>query len=151
MSKSSAGRGPNSDATGAVEKSVLVVDDDPDICRFITEALNEAGYTVNCARDGVSALQKVRGEPPDLILLDVHMPGIDGWDVLNQLRSAAGPQEPIVIMTGQYEGQERALASGAQGYLAKPFDLDDLVECVDLHANIQMTAGSDEEFPVHER
>ena len=76
----------------------------------------------------------------DLILLDVRMPGVDGWQVLDELRSAAGEQTPVVVMTAQYTGQDRALQSGAQGYLAKPFELADLISCVDLHSQLHLGA-----------
>jgi len=120
------------------ERVVLVVDDDAALCQFVTDALEPEGYKTVRANDGAAALMAVEVAKPDLILLDVNMPGIDGWDVLAQLRAKAGPHRSIVVMTGQYEGQERALESGAQGYLAKPFDLDDLLECVDLHSSIKM-------------
>jgi CheY-like chemotaxis protein len=118
------------------QRIVLVVDDDAAIRGFIAEALGGEGYQVMEAADGQGALDAVEITTPDLILLDVQMPGIDGWDVLRHLRAKAGPHQPIVVMTGQYSGQERALGTGAQGYLAKPFDLDDLIECVDLHAHL---------------
>ena len=128
------------------ERVVLVVDDDAALCEFITDALKAEGYRAVCARDGRSALAAVETTIPDLILLDVRLPGIDGWDVLRQLRAKAGPQQPIVIMTGEYEGQDQALGSGAQGYLAKPFGLDDLLECVDLHSRITMDSNLGERF-----
>jgi DNA-binding response OmpR family regulator len=120
------------------QRVVLVVDDDESLCRFIADALQPEGYKTVRASDGQAALTAVDVANPDLILLDVNMPGIDGWDVLAQLRAKAGPGRSIVVMTGQYEGQERALQSGAQGYLAKPFDLDDLLESVDLHSGIKL-------------
>jgi two-component system OmpR family response regulator len=126
------------------QRVVLVVDDDDSLCQFIADALGPEGYTTVRAADGQAALSAVEVTAPDLILLDVQMPGIDGWEVLQQLRAKAGPHRPIVVMTGQYEGQERALGSGAQGYLAKPFDLDDLFECVDLHSSITMEGNPTE-------
>lgn len=127
-------------------KLIVIVDDDPGICSFVSETLRDAGYQTVCANDGGTALAIVQQHQPDLILLDVQMPGLDGWDVLAQLRSAAGPKQPIVIMTGQYAGQERALGSGAQGYLAKPFTLDDLLASVDLHAGIRMAENVNDEL-----
>lgn len=117
---------------------VLVVDDDPAVRSFVSEALSAGGYRTVTVSDGDAALLAVAEAKPDLILLDVQMPTINGWDVLRQLRAQAGPHQPIVVMTGSYDGQDRALSSGAQGYLAKPFDLDDLLECVDLHSSITM-------------
>ncbi len=128
---------PNKGQSG---KRILVVDDDDAIRNFICEALSEEGYRMQLAANGADALREVSQAAPDLILLDVRMPGVDGWQVLDELRSAAGPQTPVVVMTASYSGQDRALQSGAQGYLAKPFELDDLLECVDLHSRIQLGA-----------
>jgi two-component system OmpR family response regulator len=130
---SPAGARPSGTGRGRV---VLVVDDDAGVRSFIADALIGEGYRVVEAADGQAALSAVAVAAPDLILLDVNMPGINGWDVLQQLRVTAGPHQPIVVMTGQYTGQERALGTGAQGYLAKPFDLEDLIESVDLHSRL---------------
>jgi CheY-like chemotaxis protein len=129
---------------------VLVVDDDTTLCRFIADALEPEGYSIVRAADGRRALAAVEDANPDLILLDVNMPGIDGWKVLSELRAKAGPHRSIVVMTGQYEGQERALQSGAQGYLAKPFDLDDLLESVDLHSRIIIESNYTERLATRE-
>lgn len=136
---------------GDQSKLVLVVDDDPAIREFIGEALHDAGYRAIFATDGPTALESLVSNHPDLVLLDVQMPGMDGWDVLSELRVAAGPNQPIVIMTGQYAGQDRALASGAQGYLAKPFNLDDLIECVDLHASLHLDRTMQEQLPLQQQ
>jgi DNA-binding response OmpR family regulator len=133
------------DATA--RRVVLVVDDDPSVCQFICEALDAEGYGTMTASDGTSAFAALADTTPDLILLDVHMPGIDGWDVLRELRAKAGPHQPIVVMTGRYEGQDQALSSGAQGYLAKPFDLSDLLDCVELHSSIKMENDLRERLP----
>jgi DNA-binding response OmpR family regulator len=126
------------------QRTVLVVDDDVALLGFVSEALASEGYIVIEAVDGRSALDAVDAAAPDLILLDVQLPGIDGWNVLCELRAKAGPHRPIVVMTGQYSGQERALGSGAQGYLAKPFDLTDLLECVDLHSRLTIESNLSE-------
>jgi CheY-like chemotaxis protein len=129
---------------------VLVVDDDPALRQFVADALDSEGFRTVRASNGEAALAAVEVSRPDLILLDVNMPGIDGWDVLRRLRAKAGPHQPIVVMTGQYAGQEQALSSGAQGYLAKPFDLDDLIECVDLHSSIKIEGNLDERLGTSE-
>jgi CheY-like chemotaxis protein len=127
---------PGSDA-----RRILVVDDDPEIRRFIEAALGDAGYMVRLAANGSEALATVGEQRPDLILLDVRMPGVDGWQVLDALRSAAGAQTPVVVMTASFTGQDQALRSGAQGYLAKPFELSDLLDCVDLHSRLALDDG----------
>lgn len=127
---------PGSDA-----RRILVVDDDPEIRRFIAAALSDSGYAVQLAANGGEALSAVAEHRPALILLDVRMPGVDGWQVLDALRSAAGEQTPVVVMTASFSGQDQALRSGAQGYLAKPFELADLLECVDLHSRLALDDG----------
>lgn len=117
---------------------ILVVDDERDIQRFVSETLAGEGYKVTTADSGEAALRSVVQARPDLILLDVNLPGVDGWEVLSNLRAAAGEQTPVVVMTAGYHAQEQALASGAQGYLGKPFELDDLLSTVEAHAGLPM-------------
>jgi CheY-like chemotaxis protein len=125
-------------------RRVLVVDDDDAIRMVVASVLAEEGYLVEQAANGAAALAAVAADAPHLILLDVRMPGVDGWQVLDELRSAAGPKTPVVVMTASYSGQDRALRSGAQGYLAKPFELEDLLACVDLHSQLLLDAGLQE-------
>ena len=135
---------PDRGQNEAARRRVLVIDDDAGIRNFVSQALHEEGYEVSQAANGNEALSEVGKTKPDLILLDVRMPGVDGWQVLDELRSAAGHQTPVVVMTASYSGQDRALQSGAQGYLAKPFELADLLECVDLHSRLQLDSGHSE-------
>jgi CheY-like chemotaxis protein len=124
--------------------NILVVDDDEGVRKVITEALSAEGYTVRAVTNGEDALDSVRKSSPDLILLDVEMPRVDGWQVLEELRAAAGPQTPVVVMTAGFVAQDRALSSGAQGFLGKPFDLDDLLSTVEAHAGLPVRGGSEE-------
>ena len=133
----------SSQAESGEPRLILVVDDDPEVCQFISEALDAEGYRTVIASDGEQALRALADCKPNLILLDVQMPHMDGWCVLEQLRAQAGPAQPIVVITGRYEGQDRALSTGAQGYLAKPFDLQDLLDCVDLHSSIEMESNTE--------
>ena len=135
MSDGEANRGP---------VRVLVVDDDRGVRQMITEVLGAEGYIVEPATDGDEAITSARREPPHLILLDVNMPRVDGWQVLEELRATAGPQTSVVVMTAGFDAQDRALASGAQGYLAKPFDLDDLISTVEAHAGLLVHSGMEE-------
>ena len=127
---------------GAVR--VLVVDDDRGVRQMITEALGAEGYIVEPATDGDEAITSAQRGRPHLILLDVNMPRMDGWQVLEELRATAGPQTSVVVMTAGFNAQDRALASGAQGYLAKPFDLDDLLSTVEAHAGLLVQGGMEE-------
>jgi len=127
-------------------RRVLVVDDDDALLRTVRLALEDDGYAVDTALSGEEALGLVKRRRPDLIMLDVNMPGVDGWEVLSRLRAAAGQQTPVVVMTGGFNLQDQALASGAQGYLGKPFELDDLLAAVGAHVGLPMD-GSHEVAP----
>ena len=131
------------DTAAGAHARVLVVDDEADILELVREVLSDEGYDVDTALTGEAALAITRERRPDLILLDVKLPGADGWEVLAELRAAAGPQTPVVVMTAGFDAQDRALASGAQGYLGKPFDIDDLLRAVGAHVGLPMR-GSQE-------
>jgi len=102
---------------------ILVVDDDPEIVNLFAYALRRAGYQVEGVLDGRAALERARQAPPDLILLDVMMPGIDGYEVARQLRAeAATAAIPIVMLTARalIADQVEGLQAGANSYLVKP-------------------------------
>jgi DNA-binding response OmpR family regulator len=113
---------------------VLVVDDDPGlrlICRFNLEA---AGMHVSEASDGESALELATADPPDAILLDVMMPGLDGWAVAAELHERAATRDiPIVFVTarGSDADRERGLELAAAGYVTKPFDPSTLTALIE--------------------
>jgi DNA-binding response OmpR family regulator len=122
---------------------VLVVDDEEDILTFVRDALEEEGYEVLTASSGEEGRRLAKRQRPDLILLDIHLPGADGWAVLDELRAAAGPQAPVVVMTGGFDDQDQALSTGAQGYLGKPFDMDDLINAVEAHIGLAMQGATE--------
>lgn len=102
---------------------ILVVDDDPEIVNLFAYALRRAGYQVEGVLDGRAALERARQAPPDLILLDVMMPGMDGYEVARQLRAeAATASTPIVMLTARalIADQVEGLQAGANSYLVKP-------------------------------
>ncbi len=102
---------------------ILVVDDDPEIVNLFAYALRRAGYQVEGVLDGRAALERARQAPPDLILLDVMMPGMDGYEVARQLRAeAATSSTPIVMLTARalIADQVEGLQAGANSYLVKP-------------------------------
>ncbi len=112
----------------AMDKSkVLVVEDDQPIRASIRRALAYEGYAVTEAADGEKALDIVRMSPPDLILLDLNLPGIDGIEVCKRIREA-GDAMPIIMITARDAVSDRVvgLDSGADDYLVKPFDLAEL-------------------------
>ncbi len=106
---------------------ILVVDDDPDIVSFLRRGLVFEGYTIDTAGDGSEALTKLRDTEPDLIILDVMMPGIDGIEVSKRLRQVSSI--PILILTakGTLADKVAGFNSGADDYLVKPFEFDELL------------------------
>ena len=107
---------------------VLLVDDEQAITDNLTSFLERAGFTVTVASDGEEALNRVPGFGPDLIVLDILMPKLDGRETLRQLRQA-GNWTPVILLTQVGESTERAMAleEGADDYLNKPFDPHELV------------------------
>ena len=106
---------------------ILVVDDDPEIIGLLKRGLAYEGYTVETAADGTEALAKARDREPDLVILDVMMPGIDGMEVSKRLRQAG--DAPILMLTakGSVADIVAGLSSGADDYLVKPFAFDELL------------------------
>ncbi len=106
---------------------ILVVDDDPEIVSVVRRGLAYEGYTVDTAGDGAEALARARDREPDLIILDIMMPGIDGIEVAKRLRE--GGDVPILMLTakGTVADKVTGLESGADDYLVKPFAFDELL------------------------
>lgn len=112
---------------------VLVVDDEPNIVLSLEFLMQQAGFEVVTAEDGESALRSVADGPPDLILLDISLPGISGFDVLEQLRGdPLHARLPIIMLTahGREVEREKGMALGADDYITKPFSTLALVEKV---------------------
>lgn len=130
--------------TASPHRRVLIVDDEEEIRAAIRQILAEEGYAVETVASGEAALAAIAARAPDLILLDVNLPGVDGWQVLDELRSAAGAQTPVVVMTAGYDIQAQALDNGAQGYLGKPFDLEDLIAAVGAHVGLPVRDAQEE-------
>ena len=113
-----------------LQPRILVVDDDTSIRSFVEMALDSEGYAVSTATNGAQALEVTGNLRPDLILLDMRMPVMDGWTFARTYRQQAGPHAPIVVITAATDAGERAAQINADGYLGKPFDLDDLLGLV---------------------
>ncbi|HVR88647.1 MAG TPA: response regulator [Candidatus Limnocylindria bacterium] len=113
---------------------MLVVDDDEGIRELITSALAEEGYDVTAAADGAEALDVARRCDPAIIVLDMRMPVMDGWQFARAYRALPGPHAPIVICTAALDAREDARAIGADGFVGKPFLLEDLLTAVASHA-----------------
>ena len=109
---------------------ILVVDDDPELVRLLRAYLEQAGYSVLVAYDGEKAVHLMRRERPDLVLLDLMLPGRDGWDVTRLVRGDAGlASTPIIMLTARVEDHDKivGLELGADDYVAKPFNPREVV------------------------
>ncbi len=109
---------------------ILIVEDDPDIAQLVARYLEKAGFTTEIASSGRDALQAVGVRPPDLLVLDLMLPQIDGLEVCRMLRAGAATSAlPIIMLTARAEESERivGLELGADDYLAKPFSPGELV------------------------
>lgn len=113
---------------------ILIVDDDEIILQSIEAILTDEDYQVIVASNGEEGLELARRHAPSLILLDMKMPIMDGWAFAAAYREQPAPHAPIVVMTAARDSKSRAAEIGADAYLAKPFDLDALLEVVRLYA-----------------
>ncbi|PZU97432.1 MAG: response regulator [Pseudanabaena sp.] len=112
---------------------ILVVEDAPDNQVLVEQVFQDSGYRVTCIQDGQAALNWLETNQPDLILLDLSLPEIDGWEVARQLKACDRTAKiPIVAVTAHaMKGdREAAIASGCDDYLTKPLDIDLLEACV---------------------
>ncbi len=117
------------------KKKVLVIDDENDILLIIKSALHEEGYDVTTANNGYDGLALAEDASPDLIILDIMMPEMDGFEVLQQLReNEKTARIPIVILTGMSSKDKirEALNKGIDYYIVKPFEYQDLVSKVKI-------------------
>jgi formate hydrogenlyase transcriptional activator len=122
------------DETG--KPSILVVDDTPANIGFLLETLTKAGYRVRVATDGESALEQAQYSPPCLVLLDVMMPGLNGFDTCKRLRGMPSlAQIPVIFMTALSDAQDkvRAFEAGANDYITKPFQYEEVLARVQTH------------------
>jgi two-component system, OmpR family, response regulator MprA len=108
---------------------VLVVDDDERIAASVRRALVYEGHAVDVATDGTAALSKLRDDPPDLLILDVMLPGVDGLEVCRRLRADATVDVPVLMLTARdgTADRVRGLDTGADDYLVKPFAYEELL------------------------
>lgn len=109
---------------------ILVVEDDSALARLMEALLISAGHSVQTVGDGESALDAIRDGRPALILLDLTIPKLNGWQVLEQLQEA-GDATPVILLTGNYAASQRAQSAGVAAAILKPFDVDELLVTVD--------------------
>jgi len=115
------------------EPDVLIVDDDPDMRETLQLVLCRNGYKCRTASNGIEALDQAAAARPGVVLLDMLMPLMNGWDTAHELRERYGHTVPIIVVTASEHAGERATEVGADDVLAKPFDIDDLRRLVARH------------------
>ena len=123
-------------AERSVERMVLVVDDDPDILQTLALCLSSEGYRVTTASNGQEALDMLDQERPSCVLLDLMMPVMDGWQFVAELEKRGWRKSPLLILSADRAVQGHASKLRAEAFLAKPFDLDELLGKVQ-----QLTGG----------
>jgi CheY-like chemotaxis protein len=123
-------------------RKILVVDDDDELADVVRQVLRDAGYSVATVRHGAAALELTKHISPELILLDLSMPIMDGWSFVAQYRRMAKQGARIVLLTGNASAPDIARTLEADGYITKPFSVDDLIATVarelpsqELHQN----------------
>ena len=119
---------------------ILVVDDTPTNLRVLSEALASGGYEIAVATTGESAIRQVQHNPPDLILLDVQMPGMDGFETCRYLKANSITQDiPVIFMTAlsETESKVKGLSVGAVDYITKPFQQDEVLARVSVHLKLR--------------
>ena len=119
-----------------MERTVLIIEDEKLIIVSTQMVLEAAGFRVESAINGEEGISKARDLSPDLILLDIMMPGIDGWETLTRLKrdqDTAGT--PVIIFTAREHsrGQQKSAEMGAADYFRKPFEPDELIDLVEKH------------------
>ena len=119
-----------------MERTILIIEDEKLIIVSTQMVLEAVGYRVESAMNGEEGIRKAKETKPDLILLDIMMPGIDGWETLTRLkRDSDLAQVPVIIFTAREHarGHQKSSEMGAAGYFRKPFEPDELIELVEKH------------------
>jgi CheY-like chemotaxis protein len=109
---------------------LLVVDDDHDLCAVMQTILEDEGYSVEAAGDGLAAIGAAARHQPRLVVLDITLPGASGPEVARRLRQEYGPRLPILAVTADGSAARKAREVGAYAYLRKPFELRDFLDTV---------------------
>jgi DNA-binding response OmpR family regulator len=111
-----------------IKKRILVVEDHAGVLKLIELELKSAGYDVTTAKDGLQAMEQLRLDLPDILVLDLQLPGMNGLDILKQLRAFS--RIPVIAISSSTELESQALKLGADTFIAKPFDPDHFVNTV---------------------
>lgn len=128
---------------------ILIAEDEPKTGTYLERGLTEAGFVVDCARDGRDGLHLALTGSYDLVLLDVMLPGLDGWDILREVRGA-GKQMPVMYLSArdQVDDRVKGLELGADDYLVKPFSFSELLARVRTLLRRGSTVASSEDIKV---
>ncbi len=122
---------------------ILVIEDERQLAGHITRALSRHGHCLAAVHDGAEGLGAAIADPPDLVLLDLNLPGLDGLTVLERLRAAQSPARVLVLTArGEVGDRIKGLHAGADDYLAKPFSMDELVARVEALGRRGMTTAA---------
>jgi DNA-binding response OmpR family regulator len=134
-------------AQQADRRTVLVVDDEPTISEVVARYLERAGYATTTAADGLEALRIAGERDPDLVVLDLMLPELDGFEVLRRLQADGGERTPVILLTakGEHDDKLAGLRRGADDYIVKPFSPSELVARVDAVLRRVQPAGSEAE------
>lgn len=122
------------------KQTILVIDDEKSIRNMLESALTEEGYSVLSAFDGIDGYEKAKKHNPDLILLDIMMPDIDGFEVMQRLkRETKTANIPVIFLTAKVDGEERVtgLEAGAVDYITKPFYLREVIARIKIHLKLK--------------
>ncbi|MEV1004674.1 response regulator transcription factor [Nonomuraea sp. NPDC050202] len=129
-----------------MESRLLIVEDDPNILELLAASLRFAGFDVTTAKSGLDAVAAVQRHRPDLVVLDVMLPDLDGFEIVKRLRGG-GLHTPVVFLTARDETEDkiRGLTLGGDDYVTKPFSLEEVV--ARIHAVLRRTAGETQAAP----
>ena len=124
----------------ANQKKILIVDDDPQVHKMLGTVLIPKNYEIDSALDPKRAWEKIKSSPPDLVILDIMMPGMSGIELCQKIRSEKTTKKPLVLMLSAKDSQHDRLTGlkyGADDYVTKPFDAGELIARVDTHLRIK--------------
>ncbi|MBL9153375.1 MAG: response regulator transcription factor [Verrucomicrobiales bacterium] len=111
---------------------ILVVEDEAQLARHLTRSLSRHGHEATAIHDGAEGLSAALANPPDLIILDLNLPGLDGWSLLKGLQESKCPSRVLILTArGEIENRVKGLNAGADDYLSKPFSMDELIARVE--------------------
>jgi two-component system alkaline phosphatase synthesis response regulator PhoP len=117
-----------------MSKKILVVDDDPSLIKMVDSYLSAHNYTVIIATDGDEGLAKIKSDKPDLIVLDVQMPKMNGYTFVHECKKIPSAANiPIIVLTAKQGMAEIFKVEGVKEYMTKPFAMEKLLECVKKH------------------